>query len=68
MHKGSTTWRATINQSPAYLNTNHSSQFRTVHREDATEKESSCNRALKPSSRNKVIMTRSVDNNNDRGA
>ena len=72
MHGGQNTMRANISGSPGYLQTNNSSAFRTVKKEDvllnqssvAGEKESSCQRIFKPSQRNKVIMTRSVDQHN----
>ena len=71
MH-GPNTMRANISGSPAgYLNTNQSSAFKTVNQDDLKlnqssvdrppAKERSCQRIFKPSQRNKVIMTRSVD-------
>ena len=67
---GLNTVRANFSGSPAYLHTNQSSAFKTVNKDDITlnqssvgpgEKERSCQRIFKPSARNKVVMTRSVD-------
>ena len=51
------------NQSPAYLNinTSHNSKFSSAQKDQNLERDSACARVLKPSSRNKVILTRSVD-------
>jgi len=69
------TVRAHLSGTPGYMDHN-SSAFRTVNRDEVilnqssvqdTRQESSCPRVHKPSQRNKVIMTRSVDHNNMEG-